>query len=177
MNKTWIKSTQDVKRNWKKTHKTKTTTHLLAWVIDSGTGIQTSWLSFRIHYWLLTSFLSISSYNTFRVLSKKHRSNHEEICCTWCRRAVAQLILKLHHVRTHQKIVRVFLPAATKLWPRLCFYTCVWFCPQGGDLWVGRPPWAGRTPRAGRTPWAGRTPPGSIPPRAGRTPWSRHLPP
>ena len=25
-----------------------------------------------------------------------------------------------------------FLPAATKLWLRLCFYTCLWFCSRGG---------------------------------------------
>ena len=37
------------------------------------------------------------------------------------------------------------LPAATKLWPRLCFYSCLWFCPQGGSP-------AGRTPQAGRSP-------------------------
>ena len=35
-----------------------------------------------------------------------------------------------------------FLPTATKLWPRLCFYSCLWFCTQGGSL-------AGRTPRQG----------------------------
>ena len=28
----------------------------------------------------------------------------------------------------------MLLPAATKLWPRLCFYTCLWFYPQGGSL-------------------------------------------
>ena len=27
------------------------------------------------------------------------------------------------------------LPAATKLWPRLFFYTCLWFCSRGGGLW------------------------------------------
>ena len=26
------------------------------------------------------------------------------------------------------------LPAATKLWPRLCFYSCLCFCPWGGGL-------------------------------------------
>ena len=40
-----------------------------------------------------------------------------------------------------------FLPAATKLWPRLCFYSCLWFCPWGGSL-------AGRTP-CKETPWQG----------------------
>ena len=25
---------------------------------------------------------------------------------------------------------RKYLPAATKLWPRLCFYSCLWFCPH-----------------------------------------------
>ena len=53
------------------------------------------------------------------------------------------------------------LPAATKLWPRLCFYTCVWFCSRGG-LRAGRPPRAGRTP-----PWQGETPRQGTPPPPG----------
>ena len=28
------------------------------------------------------------------------------------------------------------LPAAMKLWPRLCFYRCLWFCQQGGSASV-----------------------------------------
>ena len=54
---------------------------------------------------------------------------------------------------TSRKTDNDLLPAATKLWPRLCFYTCLWFCSQGGSL-------AGRTP----PPGAGRTPPGADPP-------------
>ena len=64
-----------------------------------------------------------------------------------------------------------YLPAATKLWPRLCFYTCLWFCPQGGSL-------AGRAPRAGRPPWAGRAPRAGRPsPQQGDPPPSRENPP
>ena len=40
------------------------------------------------------------------------------------------------------------LPAETKFWPRLCFYRCLWFCPQGGGSgketppgWKENPPW------------------------------------
>ena len=40
-----------------------------------------------------------------------------------------------------------------KLWPRLCFYSCLWFCPQGGSP-AGRTPQQGDPP-AGRTPWQG----------------------
>ena len=77
------------------------------------------------------------------------------------------------------------LPAATKLWPRLCFYTCVWFCSQGG-LQAGRtppirenPPGTGRPPRPGRTPRPGRPPgPGRTPPDQGEPPRTRQtLPP
>ena len=32
------------------------------------------------------------------------------------------------------RTITSYLPAATKLWPRLCFYSCLWFCPQGGLL-------------------------------------------
>ena len=57
-----------------------------------------------------------------------------------------------------------FLPAATKLWPRLCFYTCVWFCSQGGS--PGREnPRQGGTPREGEPPRTRQTPP-----RPGRPP-------
>ena len=71
------------------------------------------------------------------------------------------------------------LPAATKLWPRLCFYTCVWFCSRGGSPGRENPPGQGRTPprqgdppgretpQAGRTPLGADTPsPGADPPRA-----------
>ena len=73
---------------------------------------------------------------------------------------------------TQQKQKRKrFLPAATKLWPRLCFYKCVWFCSQGGSL--GSPPWAGRPPpRPGRPPRQGESPP-----RPGRPPRTRQTPP
>ena len=54
-----------------------------------------------------------------------------------------------------------------KLWPRLCFYTCLWFCSQGG-LWAGRPPPDRENPLAGRNP-----PRPGRPPQPGRTPWTR----
>ena len=69
-----------------------------------------------------------------------------------------------------------FLPAATKLWPRLCFYTCVWFCSQGGVSGQGEPPRQGDPP-AGRTPPGKETPRQGEPPRAKRTPPGRENPP
>ena len=77
------------------------------------------------------------------------------------------------------------LPAATKLWPRLCFYTCVWFCSQRGGVsgqgeppQQGEPPWG---PPARETPWAplGRenTPPTGRPPTRSRPPQSKPPPP
>ena len=63
------------------------------------------------------------------------------------------------------------LPAATKLWPSLCFYTCVWFCSQGGLQ-------AGRTPQPGRTPLGQADPPDQgEPPQTRQTPWTRENPP
>ena len=56
---------------------------------------------------------------------------------------------------------------------RLCFYTCLSFCPQGGSTWVGTPHPPGRyTPRQVH-PWAG-TPPGQVHPPLGRYthPWA-----
>ena len=49
------------------------------------------------------------------------------------------------------------LPTATKLWPRLCFYSCLWFCPRGGGLpqrmlGYSYPPQEGGTPRPRRPP-------------------------
>ena len=66
----------------------------------------------------------------------------------------------------------VFLQAATKLWPRLCFYSCLWFCPPGGlpQCMLGYPPRRHpqeQTPPGSRHPWE-QTPPGS------RHPPSRH---
>ena len=66
-----------------------------------------------------------------------------------------------------------YLPAATKLWPRLCFYTCLWFCSQGGSLenplgTKENPPGPGRPPqdqgeppqiRQGEPPQIKETPP------------------
>ena len=82
-----------------------------------------------------------------------------------------------------------YRPPPMKLWPRLCFYSCLWLCPQGGSP-TGRPPWqggppAGRppagTPHQGGTPQQGDTP-GKEPPSAGRppsreTPLARRTPP
>ena len=66
------------------------------------------------------------------------------------------------------------LLAATKLWPRLCFYTCVWFCSQGGVSGQGEPlpngelPPGPDTPPGMETPCGMETPPGSRPPRGSR---------
>ena len=54
--------------------------------------------------------------------------------------------LPCHLVMINSQWLRTpLLPAATKLWPRLCFYRCLWFCPQGGVS--GEPP-----PRTKETP-------------------------
>ena len=95
------------------------------------------------------------------------------------------------------------LPAVTKLWPRLCFYSCLWFYPQlGGGVslsaclettpWGAHPPPGAdipqsRPPRSRHPP--GSEPPGAdpsgadiptpqeqTPPRADTPPWSRHPP-
>ena len=66
-----------------------------------------------------------------------------------------------------------YLPSATKL-RRLCFYTCLSFCSQGGGLpqcMLGHHP---PPPRAG-TPWE-QTPPRSGTPRE-QTPPGTHTPP
>ena len=74
-----------------------------------------------------------------------------------------------------------YLPAATKLWPRLCFYTCLWFCSQGGSPGRENPP--GRKnppPQAGRLPLDQADPPGQgEPPQTRQTPPGpgRHPPP
>ena len=77
----------------------------------------------------------------------------------------------------------VFLPAATKLWPRLCFYTCLWFCPWGGSL-ARHPPWdQADTPRdQADTPLDQAEPPrdqaDTTPPLGpGRPPRTRQAPP
>ena len=69
----------------------------------------------------------------------------------------------------------LFLPAATKLWSRLCFYTCLWFCPRGG-LQAERTPLPGRTlpqDQADPPPLDQADPPDQAdhaPPRPGRHP-------
>ena len=86
------------------------------------------------------------------------------------------------------------LPAATKLWPRQYFYTCLSFCSQGGfylsACWDTTPPWAdtplwsrppGSRPPQADTPPPEQTPPWEqTPPRAdplqSRPPQSRHPP-
>ena len=91
-----------------------------------------------------------------------------------CKEKIHDLCLSWSHAfnsswfnhRNYLKWANVsFLPAATKVWSRLCFYTCLWFCSRGGL-------------RAGRTPRTGRTPPGreNPPPRQGGPP-SREEPP
>ena len=55
------------------------------------------------------------------------------------------------------------LPAATKLWPRLCFYSCLWFCPRGGSAPGSRHPLVSH-------------PLEQTPPRADTSPRRRHPP-
>ena len=56
------------------------------------------------------------------------------------------------------KTGQLYLPAATKLWPRLCFYSCLWFCPRGGVCLSAC--WDTTSPREQTPPWS-RHPPGS----------------
>ena len=78
---------------------------------------------------------------------------------------------------------------------KVSFYSCLWFCPQGGSP-TGRTPWQGRplagrtpsspgreTPRQGETlsplarrPPRQRDPPGMETPKAGRPPWQGEPP-
>ena len=81
------------------------------------------------------------------------------------------IILLIHH-KPDYFIRRKpwLLPAATKLWPRLCFYSCLWFCPQGGvcpsACWdTTQPPWE-QTPPGADVPRR-RHPPGADPPGGG----------
>ena len=47
-----------------------------------------------------------------------------------------------------------FLPAATKLWPRLCFYSCLDSVHRGG-FQQGDPPRKGEPPGRENLPWQG----------------------
>ena len=80
-----------------------------------------------------------------------------------------------------------FLPSATKL-RRLCFYTCLSFCPRGGvclsACWDTTPlgadpphrhPPGANTPLGADTPWE-QTPPEQTPPGADTLPRSRNPP-
>ena len=61
------------------------------------------------------------------------------------------------------RTITSYLPAATKLWPRLCFYSCLWFCPQGGlpQCMLGYCyPHKKEAPPRKQTPPAKETPPG-----------------
>ena len=89
-----------------------------------------------------------------------------------------------------------YLPAATKLWPRLCFYLCLWFCSQGEGLpqcMLGYPPGSrppgkqtspGSRPSRKQTPppesrhptWEADTLPGSRPPRESDPPGNQTPP-
>ena len=92
-------------------------------------------------------------------------------CLTLPNLAFAQFLILNLHLFLVWSSRHTLLPAATKLWPRLCFNTCLWFCPQGGFSRQGEPPQLGEPPLAGRTPPRTRqTPPGWETPPAGRTP-------
>ena len=80
-------------------------------------------------------------------------------------------------VKVKQASPTYSLPAATKLWPRLCFYSCLWFCPQGGvclsACWDTTHPWEQTPPRA--DPPGADTPRSRHPPGAD-TPWEQTPP-
>ena len=102
-----------------------------------------------------------------------------------------------------QRYVSVFahlLPSATML-RRLCFYTCLSFCPEGGGVYLSvcwdttppqsrppgsrppgaapagsrQPPWK-QTPPGSRHPPGADTPPGSRHPLGSRHPWEQTVP-
>ena len=98
------------------------------------------------------------------------------------------LLKNLHTSTRDWKDMGCSLPAATKLWPRLCFYSCLWFCPQWGGVclsacWDTTPPGADtprsrhpleQTPPGACTPRS-RHPPEQTPPGSRHPPRSRHL--
>ena len=71
--------------------------------------------------------------------------------------------------RSHCDCNVLFVPPATKLRQGNVFYTCLWFCPQGGGGSTTHPP--GRHPLPEQTPPTPR----ADTPRAD-TPLGRHLP-
>ena len=97
------------------------------------------------------------------------------VYCIWC-------------LIDNSEISLTLLPAATKLWPRLCFYTCLWFWTRGEGVSgeppppprTGRhhpsPPGRENTPRPRRTPPTRQTPPDQGD-QAGRTPPGKENPP
>ena len=87
---------------------------------------------------------------------------------SWLHNPITYKLINIHYTK-------MLLPAATKLWPRLCFYVCV-ILFTGGVSGQGEPPQAGRTP-----PGRENHPPRSDPPRSRHppgldTPRSRHPP-
>ena len=58
----------------------------------------------------------------------------------------------------HQLGAEVLLPATTKLWPRLCFYSCLWFSSQGvSACWEwSSVVWEGSTPSGKEAVHAGK---------------------
>ena len=84
------------------------------------------------------------------------------------------------------KWANLLFPAATKLWPRLCFYSCLWFCPRGGSASVhaGILPSPRRSPPKKESPPCQgdplspprRRPPGKETPQEGGTPLPRRPP-
>ena len=75
---------------------------------------------------------------------------------------------------TPTNLLTAIITARNEVGARLCFYTCLWFCSQGGSASVhaGIPPLARRPPWQGRPPMARQTPP-----PAGRLPLARQTPP
>ena len=66
------------------------------------------------------------------------------------------------------------LPAAIKLWPRLCFYSCLWFCPQGGVCLSAC--WDTTSPSPEQNPLGADSPCNRHPPTGSRHP-SEQTPP
>ena len=90
-----------------------------------------------------------------------------------------ELVFLLHVVADQgfpRGSANLLLPAATNLWPRLCFYSCLWFCPWGGgsaSVHAAIPPPPGRRSPEKEAP-PGRKHPLEGDPPEGDPPGRRH---
>ena len=99
--------------------------------------------------------------------------------CQWCWHLVAIEARTVSAYPTGSYLIVSHLkslPAATKLWPRKYFYTCLSFCSRGGTWSADTPPGADTTPKE-QTPPGPDTPPGTDSAQSRHLPQTRHPPP